>query len=176
VGIVVVVLGILGVVAMGFITTRFIEDAGINVDGTFDQCQLISAADVEAILGPDAAAMPLSGLVDSTVGQVLDKRLLPDAPDCWLMTGRGSSATGRVARQDGNGAAVFRTARQDAEDGGFLAEDVSFGDEAFCTTPTEFGGSGALVRRGDRVAYVSLLDAGGSTCEVAGQLAEAARR
>jgi hypothetical protein len=174
--VIVVVIGILGVMAIGFFATRIVEDAGINADGTFDQCQLISAADVEQVLGPDAAALPLGGFVDSTVGQVLDKRLLADATDCWLIAGALSSATGRLAREDGNGSAVYQAARQDAENGGFLAAEASFGDEAFCTSPTEFGGSGALVRRGDRVAYVSLLDAGASTCELAGRLAEAALR
>jgi len=193
VGVIVVVVGILGVVALGFIAGRFVEDAGINVDGSFDQCQLISAADVESVLGPDAAALPLGGIVDVTIGQVLDKRLLPDAPDCWLISDSSSSITGRLAREDGNGSSVFQAARQEAEDGGFFASDEAFGDQAFCTAMTEFGGFGALVRRGDRVAYVSLLDADAmqrqdfemnadgqlvspATCQLAGQLAEAALR
>ncbi len=176
VGAILVVVAILGAVAMGFIATRFVRDMGLNSDGSFDQCALISPADVQEILGREATALPLGGFVDVTVGQVLDKRLLPDASACWLLSDSGSSITGRLAREDGSGGELFQAARQDAQDGAFFAAELAFGDESFCTSATEFGGAGALVRQGDRVAYVSLLNAGAATCDLAGRLAEAALR
>jgi hypothetical protein len=193
VGGILVVLGIIGVVALGAFANQFVSDMGLNEDGTFSECELISAGELQAILGSDAIATPLGGLVDSTMGQLLDKRVLGDAPDCWLISDEASSVTGRLARQDGNAAAAYAAALQLARDGGYYAGDLSAGDEAFCTGMSEVGSFGALVRRGDSVAYVALIDAeamqasdfeigddgvisSGRVCALAGELAEASLR
>jgi hypothetical protein len=191
VGVILIVIGIIGVVALGAFANRFVEDMGFNPDGTFDTCEFISPDEVAAILGDDAVAMPMGGLVDGTIGQLLDKRILGDAPDCWIVSDEASSVTGRLARQDGNASATFAAARQQAEEAGYYAGDTSAGDEAFCTGMSEVGSFGALVRRGDSVVYVGLIDANAMqsgdfevsedgvftsdpTCALAAELAEAA--
>lgn len=188
-----VVVAIVGFLALGALVGQFASDMGIDSSGNLKTCELISESDVEGILGSDAQATPMGGLVDNTIGQLLDKRVLPDAPDCWLISGTGSSVTGRIAQQDGNASGTFSDARQTAEAGGYFAGDVSVGDEAFCTGMTEVGSFGILVRQGDSLAYVSLLDADAmeaqnfeigpdgqlispQTCDLAGRLAEATLR
>jgi hypothetical protein len=190
VGAILVVVAIVGFVALGALVGQFASDMGIDSQGNLKTCELIAQGDVERILGSDAQATPMGGLVDNTIGRVLDQRILPNAPDCWLISGTGSNVTGRIAQQDGNASGTFASARQAAEAGGYFAGDVTFGDEAFCTGMTDVGSFGILVRRGDSLAYVSLLDAdvmeaqsfeigpdgqlvSPQTCDLAGQLAEA---
>ena len=86
------------------------------------------------------------GLYDMTIGLVIDNRVLPDAPDCWVTAGE-KAYIARVARSDGGGAAVYAQEKQNAEptsedqgggvtleNPGYFGGDVSgFGDEAFCT-------------------------------------------
>ena len=76
------------------------------------------------------------------------------------MSTSATSATGRLARQDGGDASGdFQLARQAAESGGYFAGDASgVGDEAFCTGMSEAGSFGILVRAGGNLAYVSLFD------------------
>ncbi len=193
VGAIVVVVVIVGFVALGALFGQFATDMGIDNEGNFKNCELISQGDVQSLLGSDAQATPMGGLVDNTIGQLLDRRVLPDAPDCWLVSGVSSSVTGRIAQQDGNASSTFASARQAAEAGGYFAGDVSFGDEAFCTGMTEVGSFGILVRRGDSLAYVSLVDAAAmdaqnfdvspdgqlvspQSCDLAGRIAEAVLR
>jgi hypothetical protein len=99
------------------------------------------------------------------LGGLLDKRLLPDATDCWMFGEDGTS--GRIAVVDQDAQAVFANGRADA-DGRFLLADVAdVGDEAFCTTMDPQGSAGVLVRFGQRVVYVSLLGTGDAedTCD-----------
>ena len=63
---------------------------GVNPDGSIKACELITNEELGAALGGEAEALPMGGLVDGTVGRVLDQRVLPDAPDCWIV---GTSAT-----------------------------------------------------------------------------------
>ncbi len=192
-GAILIVVAIIGFLALGALVGQFASDMGIDDSGNMRSCELISQGDVESILGPDAQATPMGGLVDNTIGRVLDQRILPDAPDCWVISGLASNVTGRIAQQVGNAAGDFASARQAAEAGGFFAGDVTFGDEAFCTGMTEVGSFGILVRRGDSLAYVSLLDADAmeaqnfeidpdgqlvspQTCDLAGRIAEATLR
>ena len=152
-----VVLIIVGVIALMVFVQRFAEDMGINPDGTVAECALISSGELSNALDGSAEALPLGGIVDATVGRLLDKRVLPDAEDCWIAT--ESSATGRIARQVGGDASgAYRTALDAARTGGYYAGDVSEGDEAFCTAVSEAGSFGVLVRRGDTLVYVSLID------------------
>ncbi len=153
-------IGIIGVIGITVLGIKFAESVGVNPDGSRKACELISTDDLRAAVGRDAEAMPMGGLVDSTIGQLLDQRILKDAPDCWIVGSGDSSVTGRIARQGGGDASGdFRKARQAAQDAGYLADDVSgFGDEAFCTNATEVASFGILVRSGGRLAYVSLID------------------
>ncbi len=192
-GAILVVVAIIGFLALGAFFKQFVSDMGIDSNGNLRTCELISQGDVESILGSDAQATPLGGFVDNTIGQLLDNRILPNAPDCWLISGSSSSVTGRLAQQDGNASSTFADAKRQAQAGGYFADDVSFGDEAFCTAMTDVGSFGILVRRGDSLAYVSLLDAAAmeaqnfdigpdgqlvspQTCDLAGRIAEAVLR
>ncbi len=188
IGVVLLILLVIGVMVLG---QRFVEDMGLNPDGTLTECALVSSADVSDALDGSAEALPLGGIVDATVGQLLDKRIIPDAEDCWIAG--DDTATGRIARQSGDASGSFNAARDAARDGGYFAGGVSgLGDEAFCTGMSEAGSFGVLVRRGDTLVYVSLINAGftdGSgfeinadgvttspeTCAMAGEVAKKVR-
>jgi hypothetical protein len=160
VGGIIVVLGIIGIIAISIFSIRFAEDLGVSPDGSIKACELITNEELGAALGGEAQAAPLDGLVDSTVGLVLDRRVLPDAPACWIVGSSAASATGRLARQDaGDASGDYQRARQDAEAGGYFAGDASgVGDEAFCTGMSDTGSFGILVRAGGKLAYVSILN------------------
>ena len=49
------------------------------------ECQLVSSAEVSDALGQDVEVKALEGLADGTMGAILDKRLLPEATDCWIL-------------------------------------------------------------------------------------------
>jgi hypothetical protein len=181
-------------IAVAVLGMRFAQDMGINSDGTRQSCDLISDDQLAAIIGGQPTAMPLGGIVDATIGQVLDKRVLADAPDCWLLDGPGSSTTGRLAKQDSSDAtAVFASAKAAAQAGGYLAYETTGsdgpGDEAFCTGVSPALSVGVLVRSGGSLAYVSLIDGSSSAgtdlqstadgvttsptiCDLAGQVAQ----
>ncbi len=160
VGAVLFVVGIIAVIGIAVLGMRFAEDLGVNSDGSMKPCELLTNEELGAALGGEAQALPIGGLGDLTVGLVLDRRALPDAPDCWIASSSSSSVTGRLARQDGGDASGdFQRARQEAEAGGYFAGDAGgVGDEAFCTGMSETGSFGILVRAGENLAYVSLLD------------------
>jgi hypothetical protein len=144
-------------IAVTVLGMKFAQDLGIGPDGNVAQCSLISNSDLASVLGGDATAMPLGGIADATIGQLLDKRIIPTAEDCWIV---GSNAgTGRIARQTGGDASgTFRSAKDTAKSGNYYAGDVSgVGDEAFCTGMSEAASFGVLVRSGDRLVYVSLI-------------------
>ncbi|MHB8892965.1 MAG: hypothetical protein ACYC65_13075 [Candidatus Limnocylindrales bacterium] len=153
-----VVLLIIVFIVLTIFAQRFAADLGIGPDGTLTECSIISSSDLSDALKGDAEALPLGGIVDATIGQLLDKRVIPDADDCWIAG--ENTATGRIARQSGNGSGSFNSARDAAQNGGYFAGDVSgVGDEAFCTGMSEAGSFGILVRRGDTLVYVSLINA-----------------
>lgn len=154
---VLVIIGVIGITALGM---KLADDLGVNPDGTTKTCELITDGELEQVLGSGAQALPMGGIADATIGQVLDKRVIADAPDCWVSSASDSATTGRVARQDGGDASGdFRSARQTAQGGVYFDGDVAgLGDEAFCTAISEFGAAGILVRSGGRLVYVSLID------------------
>ncbi len=160
---IVAAIGIVLVIILGVAVTvlglRFAQDLGFNTStGTFTECSFLSSADASAALGGKAEALPLGGIVDATIGQLLDKRVIPNAQDCWVAG--DNTATGRVARQAGGDATgAFSSAKAAAVAGGYFASDVTgLGDEAFCTGMSEAASFGVLVRSGDTLVYVSLID------------------
>jgi len=189
VGAIIVVVTILFFVALTALGMKFASDIGLNSDGSLQGCELVSNQDLASVLGGEPQVLPMRGLADATIGQVLDKRVLADAPDCWLIAGDASGITGRLARQEsGDASAIFRSERDSAGSGGYLAADMDgTGDEAFCTGVSDAMSVGALVRSGGRLAFVSLIDGSGlgtdleaadngvmtsrSTCELAGRIA-----
>ncbi len=155
IGVVLVVILGIAITVLGF---RFAQDLGIDpTTGDVAECPLISNSDLAAVLGSDSTALPLGGIVDATIGQLLDKRVIPDAEDCWIAGSHTGS--GRIARQSGGDAAgTFRSALDKAKADGYFAGAVSgVGDEAFCTGMSDVGSFGVLVRSGDRLAYISLI-------------------
>jgi hypothetical protein len=154
-----------------FVGTQIAENVGINEDGSVGQpCTIIDNDSLRSVLGRDAEALELEGLFDATIGILLDKRVLPDAEDCWI-TADESTPTGRIARHvGGDAASVFAQERQNAaptsedrgggvsvENSGYYGGDVDgLGDEAFCTGVSAAVQAGVLVRQGDTLVYVSL--------------------
>jgi hypothetical protein len=191
------VIAAIGIAAFVLFARQLVTDIGVNPDtGEITQCSLISNDELNQIFGgKDAEAHPLGGIVEATVGQLLDKRILKDAGDCWIVgSGTTTAVTGRIAAQDsGNASGDFQAAKSAAQTGGYFAGDVTgVGDEAFCTAATDVYAFGILVRSGNRLAYVSLLDNAASigdwqtgpngeitspaTCQLAGEIASAVLR
>jgi hypothetical protein len=158
-------------VGLIFLGNQIAEDMGVNPDGSVGKpCSFVTGEELSEVLGTPSEAVALEGLFDSTIGLVLDKRVLPDAEDCWI-TADSETAVGRVAQYVGSDAAdVFAAERQKAEptsddqgggisleNEGYFAGDVDdLGDQAFCTGMSPALMAGVLVRRGDTLAYVSL--------------------
>ena len=160
VGAILFIVMIVGIIGIAIVGMRFAQDLGVNSDGTIKACELLTDEELGSALGGEAQALPMGSLVDNTVGRVLDRRALPDAPDCLIAGTSATSVTGRLARQDGGDASGdYQRARQEAEAGGYFAGEANgVGDEAFCTGMSEAGSFGILVRSGGNLAYVSLLD------------------
>ena len=155
VGGVLAVLAVIAVVGLFIAGGRLVEQIEQDPDSVFGgECPFVSPFAVSEALGQDAQVFALAGLADGTMGAILDKRLLRDAPDCWVVGEDGT--TGRIAVLDGGGEAAFDAAAAEARD--FRAQDAPIGDEAFCTTTDGAGFGGVLVRFGERVVYVSMLD------------------
>lgn len=146
-------------------------DGGTGGDaGTLDDnCAFLSDDEAREVLGGNADAMEFSGLYEATLGLVIDMRVLPDAPDCWVDGGE-QAYLARIARSEGNGPAVFAQEKANAqptsedqgggvtlENPGYFGGDVTgLGDEAFCTGISPAIMAGVLVRQGDTVVYASV--------------------
>ena len=192
VGALLVILFFIGVAALVFIGNQIVKSVPVDSEGNLAPCAIVSDEELSSVLGRGTQAIPLEGIFDTLLGLVLDKRVIPDAEDCFISADRGDTGTGRIARYVGSDAAArFQQERQDAqptsedrgngltvESPGYFDGDVSgFGDEAFCTGINDAFMSGVLVRQGDTLVYVSLLgtDFGSSgsetPCEVAQEVA-----
>jgi len=144
---------------------RAVDDARGGVDdavnGAIDDvvggpCPFLTEAQAEAVLG-EAKVVGLGRAV-AAARPVLDDRVLPDAPTCWVAAANGRVA--RVARLDADDAAArFDTELAKARRGPrpyFAGTVRGFPDEAFCTTITTTTAAGVLARRGDRLVYASV--------------------
>jgi hypothetical protein len=165
----ILVFGFIAVIVL--VGGRIADEVGINEDGSVGKaCTLIDEGALKSVLGNDAEAIKLEGIFDATLGLILDKRVLPDAEDCWL-TADETTPTGRIAKYTGaDAAAVFAEERQKAapisdpqgggisfENEGYFGGDVpGLGDQAFCTGVSPAIQAGVLVRQGDTLVYVSL--------------------
>jgi hypothetical protein len=158
VGIILVVLAVLGVVGMMLFARSLIEGVGVNPDGTLQECPYVSDAELDAALGRDADALPLSGLIGDIASGAVDARILPDADGCWMVA-ESPGLVGRIAvAEELDAAGTFRQIKADGA-GAYTGPDVSgIGDEAFCTGAASGVGSGVLVRAGNRLVFVSLID------------------
>jgi hypothetical protein len=159
------------VVGLIFIGGQIASSVGVNSDGTVGQpCAIIDDSSLSSALGSQAQAIELTGIYDATIGLVLDKRVLPDAEDCWISADQ-TTPVGRIARYTGSDASsVFQQELQKAaptsqdQGGGLSLENAGYdggavsglGDEAFCTGVSDGIQAGVLVRQGDTLVYVSL--------------------
>ena len=82
--------------------------------GSVADCAFLSDDEAREVLGGGADAIELSGFFESTMGFVLDMRVLASAPDCWITDGE-KAYVARVAKVDGNGAAVFAQEKANAQ-------------------------------------------------------------
>jgi hypothetical protein len=148
-----IVLAIIAVIGLIFFANKI-------ADSALRQCPFVSDAQLAPVLGSDTHASELTGFFDATVGQALDKRVLKDATDCWVSSGSSTSAgLGRIAQYSGSDASSRFQSEHSNAAGSYLAQDLSgVGDEAFCTGVGTTGSEGALVRKGDTLVYVSLVD------------------
>jgi hypothetical protein len=141
-----------------------------NGDAFGGDCAFLSDADAKTVFGGNADAFDLSGLADASIGLIIDKRVLPNAPDCWVTEG-DKAYIARIALYQGSDASSVFTAEFNAslpssqdqgggvtiENPGYFGGEVSLaGDEAFCTDLSAAIMAGVLVRQGDRVVYVSV--------------------
>ncbi len=164
--VILVALAVLAFIALFAVGSSVVSGLGIQSNGSIKACSIVSTAQVQSVLGPDAQAGPLAGLANTIGGVALDKRVLPDAENCWIGSessagsGQATGEIGRVAKYSGSDApSVFSQARSDAQSGQYLAKDVpGAGDEAFCTgRSSRYPGTGALVLKGGYLVYVSFL-------------------
>jgi hypothetical protein len=177
--IILLVLFVIAVVAFfvfaGVLINNLARNLGIDPNGGgggsgMADCSFLSDADARAVFGGNADAIELSGLAEATIGIIIDQRVLPNAPDCWVTDGQ-KAYIARIARYQGaDAASVFAAEHKAAEptskdqgggvtleNPGYLGEAVSgLGDEAFCTDISAAIMAGVLVRQGDRVVYVSV--------------------
>ncbi len=171
-GVVVLVVVALGYAAVSYVT-GLVGDRLENAVG--GDCTLVGKDDVDSTMSGEFDVIQLGGLT-SIATPALDSRVLADGTTCWATetaTSDEDTRLVRIARLDGDAAARFareRTIAQGVKEdrgGGLTVEsqpyfnkDVTFGDEAFCTTTDFTGSSGVLVRRGDTLVYVSLTSGG----------------
>ncbi len=195
IGGILLVLAIIVVVGISILGARIAGDMGIGANGQLKECSYVSNSDLETVLGKDATALPISGIADATIGLALDKRVLKDAGNCLIGSGSNSGtstdsgAFGRIAKYSGgDSSSKFDAEKKAADTGGYLGDSVSgLGDQAFCTAPSTgsgaaeiYPGVGVLVRKGNDLVYVSMLDASpiasdgnfATTCELAQKVAK----
>jgi hypothetical protein len=134
-------------------------------------CSFLSNAEAKKAFGTDVATLQLGGIT-KLANAALDTRVLRDAPSCMVTPGKDSKiGLSRVAKLDsGDAKATFAkeltNAKGVSSDQGngltvssdaYLSEEaVSLGDEGFCTLSFITGSSGALVRKGNTLVYVSV--------------------
>jgi hypothetical protein len=141
-------------------------DVSPGADGVASSCSLVANEDVAAVFGGEGWTVLDSG---PSVLKAYDSRVLAGVPTSCLATDSLNEKLARIARYQGSDAAArFAEEKQKAARGGadgpYLGKDVQEGDEAFCTTGsktiTAGSSSGALVRDGDTLVYVSTTAAG----------------
>ena len=140
VAIILVVILVIGLVAIVALAGTLISNLTGNLGdgnggaGIDAECAFLSDADARTLFGGKADAIDLSGLSDTTIGFIIDNRVLAMAPDgvllfqpprrdgefrrgsdCWVTDGE-KAYIARIARYEGEGAAsVFALERQAAE-------------------------------------------------------------
>src|SRR5262245_37799539 len=122
VGGILIVLLILFVFALGQLANGLLRSAGVNPDeagngganGIGADCPFLSDAAAREVVGGQADASEFSGLLQATLGLVIDMRALPNAPDCVITDGQKTYLV-RIAKRDGNGPAVYAQEKANAQ-------------------------------------------------------------
>ena len=115
VGAILVVLFFIVVAGLVFLGNQIIKSVPVDEQGNLQACPFVSNEQLSSVLGSGTKAVPLTGFFDATIGIILDKRVLPDAEDCWI-TADGATGTGRIARYQGSDAgAKFQAEKQAAQ-------------------------------------------------------------
>ena len=115
VGAILVVLFFIAVAGIVFLGNQIIKSVPVDEQGNLQACPFVSNDQLSSVLGAGTKAVPLTGFFDATIGIILDKRVLPDAEDCWI-TSDGATGTGRIARYQGSDAgAKFQAEKQAAQ-------------------------------------------------------------
>lgn len=177
----IVVVLLVGLVLAGrWALGRFTGWVGSKTDSLVGgaDCPFATDAEVGQLVGGGPVRLVRAGSLTSIVSSVVDSRVIPDAPSCWgVSDGSASSAEKtrlmRIAGQTSPDAAeLFGDEMTKAKGGTVNRENgagvpggsyydkavTGIGDEAFCTSAstTGPGSAGVLVRKGDRLVYVSL--------------------
>ena len=135
-------------------------------------CSFLSSDAATTAYGTKVATLPLQGIT-SLANAALDTRVLNKAPSCMVTPADQTAKIGlsRIARlESSDAAAVFAKELKNAkgvstDDGSgttlstdsYLSdEEVTLGDEAFCTTSSLPPSAGVLVRQGNVLLYVSI--------------------
>ena len=178
-GIILLIAAVVALIAFVFIIgqlfSNFANNLGGNGNGTAGganggDCSFLSDADARTIFGGNADAIDLSGLYDASIGLIIDKRVLSNAPDCWVTEGDKAYIARIALYQGGDASSLFQAEKTAAEptsedqgggvsieNPGYLGSEVTgLGDEAFCTDISGAIMAGVLVRQGDRLVYVSV--------------------
>jgi hypothetical protein len=179
----VVVLGIIGVVLAVAVFGGKAADK-IQEATQKNPCPFLSDAQASDALGQDVEAVKMSGFYEF-LRIAVDTRVLPDAPDCVVIT-TSDSGVARVAKYNGSDAGSAFDQAKDVADGtsqdqgnglsleteSYLGDEtVTVGDEGFCTTAGVIGSTGVLIRKGDTLVYAST---GNGDCTQAQALAKKA--
>lgn len=172
-GVIVLVVVVAGYAAVSYVLGRVGDKLENAVGG---DCTLVDKGEVDSVMSGEFDLIQLGGLT-SIATPALDSRVLADGTTCWATetnTSEDQVRLVRIARLEGGDAKArfqqeLTLAKGVKEDRGggisvesqpYLNKEVSFGDEAFCTTTDFAGSSGVLVRRGDSLVYVSLTSGG----------------
>jgi hypothetical protein len=164
----ILVIGGAGVVALGvFAVHKVAKTAEKNL--VAHDCPVLSNDKARSLFGSQAEAptIPLGGLI----APVFDNRVLADSGSCWVTNGDNQSTIILYHREGGDAHARYQQEHDAAqptsqdkgngltvENSGYFDKDVAdLGDEAFCTASSLSGATGVLVRKGDRLLYVSIL-------------------
>lgn len=171
--VVLLVLGGVGVFVVGAVVINKGKDkleqaTGGNLDLTVGDCPVLSNSKAKELFGANAEAttIPLEGLI----GFAFDDRVLRDSDSCWVNNADQQSLIVLHHREGGDARAAYQKERDLAqptsqdqgggltlENEGYFDKDVSgLGDEAFCTGSSLSGATGVLVRKGDRLLYLSI--------------------
>jgi hypothetical protein len=180
VGIIIGVILIVGLVVLAFVLGQLVngvlrsagvnpDDIGNNPNGIGADCPFLSDQAARELVGGSADASDFSGLMEATLGLVIDRRALPGRPG--LRDHRRREDLPRPDRQErrqragglreGEGQRPADVAgpgrRRVGREPGYFGGDVSgVGDEAFCTGVSNAIMAGVVVRKGDTVVAVSV--------------------